>query len=270
VFRGRFLSGLVTVTALAAFTAAGTLPAAGSSGTVQYVALGDSYAAGQGAGAESYLNDCKQSTKGYPALLDSEKHIHLQANETCTGATTSKVLDTQLSALNRGTRLVTLTVGGNDLKVSELAAICTQTRDNCGGEITKRLLQLSDLGPDLTHLYIQVASAAPKARIVVTGYPHLFEPVNPLLAALNNATDQLNTTIAEAVDAAAQATGADIAYVDVTQPHVTGTFEHHGIFGSEELFINDSGLDVFHPNAAGYVAYADAISAELDKQKQLV
>ena len=33
------------------------------------------------------------------------------------------------------------------------------------------------LGSDLTDLYADVAEAAPKARIVVTGYPHLFEPV---------------------------------------------------------------------------------------------
>jgi hypothetical protein len=58
-----------------------------------------------------------QSTKGYPELLDSEKRIHLRASEACSGATTSEVAETQLSALNRGTRLVTLTVGGNDLDV---------------------------------------------------------------------------------------------------------------------------------------------------------
>jgi len=86
---------------------AGTLPAAANSGTVRYVALGDSYAAGQGAG--SYLNDCKQSTKGYPALLAAEKHVRLEANETCTGATTAEVADTQLSALHRRIRLVILT-----------------------------------------------------------------------------------------------------------------------------------------------------------------
>ena len=35
---------------------------------------------------------------------------------------------------------------------------------------------LPKLRSDLTDLYAEVAEAAPKARIVVTGYPHLFEP----------------------------------------------------------------------------------------------
>ena len=45
--RGRLLSCLVTmVIALAGFVTVGALPAAATPATVQYVALGDSYAAG--------------------------------------------------------------------------------------------------------------------------------------------------------------------------------------------------------------------------------
>ena len=128
--RGRFLSGLVTVVvALAGFVTLGALPAAATgSGTVQYVALGDSYAAGQAAGS---FPNCLQSPEGYPELLDSEQRIHLRANPTCSGATTSSVADTQLSALNRGTRLVTLTVGAANLDLSGLLTVCTQTPANC-------------------------------------------------------------------------------------------------------------------------------------------
>jgi hypothetical protein len=71
--------------ALAGFVTVGALPAAaGNSGTVQYVVLGDSYAAGQGAG--DYLNDCLQSPNGYPYRLDSKGRIDLAANAACTGA----------------------------------------------------------------------------------------------------------------------------------------------------------------------------------------
>ena len=45
--RGPLVSGLVTmVIALAGFVTVGALPAAATPGTIQYVALGDSYAAG--------------------------------------------------------------------------------------------------------------------------------------------------------------------------------------------------------------------------------
>jgi lysophospholipase L1-like esterase len=256
------------VIALVGFVTVGVLPAVANSGTVQYVALGDSYAAGQG--ASSYLNSCLQSPKGYPELLDSEKRIHLRANATCSGATTSDVADTQLSPLNRGTRLVTLTVGGNDLDVSGVATTCTTgTQAACLAAINRALALLavgpggqSVLGSRLTDLYARVADAAPKALVVVTGYPYLFEPPTAsdpnaaIITAINNATTALNLTIQQAV-AATHASGVNIVYVDVT-----AEFVGHGI-GSTEPFINATGADAFHPNAAGYLAYAAAISATL-------
>ena len=271
--RGRFLSGLVTVAiALAGFCTVGALPAAADSATVQYVALGDSYAAGQG--AAPYLNeDCLQSAQGYPELLDSQEGIHLRANKACSGATTDDVTDSQLSALNRGTRLVTLTVGGNDLDVSGLATLCLATPADCAAEIQKRLLLLPALGGDLRDLYAEVADEAPRALIVVTGYPHLLEATAPfppdLIAALNFATDELNRTIREAV-AGADATGVNIVYADVID-----AFAGHGIGGPLAPFINPPGnADAFHPNAAGYRAYRDAILAVLPdawlEQAQLV
>jgi lysophospholipase L1-like esterase len=125
----RFLARLVTtlVAGLAGILTVGALSAAADTvGIGQYVALGDSYAAGQGASApEEYLNNCLQSPNGYPALLDAENQIHLRANAACTGATTSDVADEQLSALKQGTRLVTLTVGAADLGLSQVLAACT-------------------------------------------------------------------------------------------------------------------------------------------------
>jgi lysophospholipase L1-like esterase len=287
--RGRFLSGLVaTVIALAGFVTVGApTAAAGISGTLQYVALGDSYAAGIGAPPyvrSSFSDDCLQSNKGYPELLDSEKHIHLQVNATCPGATTSAVADTQLSALTPGVELVTLTVGGNDLGFAALAGAClppTGTPEQCRTAIQAALDLLptscegdSKLGDRLTDLYAAVAAAAPKALIVVTGYPYLFEllPTDPDLAIktqINAATTLLNCAIAKAVTDA-QADGVNIIYVDVTDQ-----FKGHGI-GSDNPFINDPTTGVpgavpFHPNAAGYRAYADAISAAIQeaRQKQL-
>ena len=262
--RGRVLSGLVTiVVALAGFLGLGALPAAASPPTIQYVALGDSYAAGTAAGS---FPNCQQSTNGYPALLDSEKSIHLRANATCSGATTSSVATTQLSALNRGTRLVTVTVGAANLGLSGVLAVCsdpTRTLDCLAAIQNVRDVLLPALGSDLTDLYAEVGVAAPKALILVTGYPHLFAsapppPYDPVVAAaVNSAIDQLNQTIEDAVDA--QPASVHIVYVGVT-----GVFGEHGIGGELPPFINPPGTaDAFHPNAAGYVAYAAAISAAL-------
>ena len=54
--RGRFLSVLVSIViALAGFVTVGALPAAAAPSAVQYVALGDSYAAGTAAGSSPTL-----------------------------------------------------------------------------------------------------------------------------------------------------------------------------------------------------------------------
>jgi lysophospholipase L1-like esterase len=271
---GRFVTRLVTMLiALAGFVAVGALPAAAdNSGTVQYVALGDSYAAGQGGG--DYLNDCLQSRNGYPYLLDAEKRIRLRANAACTGAEASEVVSTQLSALNRGTRLVTLTVGAADLNLSGVLAACTASvPTNCQPAIEQALALLSvscgggseQLWSRLMDLYAQVADAAPNALIVVTGYPYLFEPPaagdpsGNIINAVNSATAALNCTIQKAV-ADARTAGLNIVYVDVTEE-----FAGHGIGGSGVPFINapGTGIGAFHPTIAGYIAYAEAISAAL-------
>jgi lysophospholipase L1-like esterase len=268
--RGRFVSCLATaVVALAGFVTVGALPAAGAAGVVEYVALGDSYAAGWGGGEPYFNGDCKQSAQGYPALLNSQQRIDLVANATCKGAKTSDVLDYVVgpqSALTPHTRLVTLTVGGNDLDVAGVAATCTDPKapdGACEAAIQEALGRLRELGPALLHLYAMVAAKAPDARIVVTGYPHLFEsdpgsPIAGIIEAVNKATDQLNATIKDAVTVTQNA-DVNIRYVDVV-PEFAG----HGLVIPipipNAFFINPPGQEAaFHPNAAGYIAYADAI-----------
>lgn len=260
--RGRFVARLVTMLiALAGFVTVGALPAAaGPSSTVQYVALGDSYAAGQGGG--DYLNDCLQSPNGYPYLLEPKGRIDLRANAACTGASTSEVSSTQLSDLNQDTGLVTLTVGAADLDLSRVLTECTAVPPvGCQDAINFAVAQLAGLGGSLSILYGDVAEAAPNALIVVTGYPLLFEivPEDPAAAIkvqINNAITLLNSTIQQVVGAA-EAAGVNIVYVDVT-----AEFAGHGI-GSKKPFINSNGADAYHPNVAGYRTYAKAIFAAI-------
>jgi lysophospholipase L1-like esterase len=239
----------------------GALPATGAASVVEYVALGDSYAAGWG-GGEPYANDdCKQSGHGYPALLNSQERIDLVANASCKGATTTYVADHLPSALNQDTRLVTLTVGGNDLDVAGVADTCTDRTVpqplSCQAAIERALGRLRDLGPALIDLYAKVAAQAPDARIVVTGYPHLFESASGIPDAVNNATDELNAIIKQAVTVTQNA-DVDIRYVDVVPE-----FAEHGLVItdlSKASFIKPPGTEAaFHPNELGYIAYADAI-----------
>jgi lysophospholipase L1-like esterase len=119
------------------------------------------------------------------------------------------------------------------------------------------------LGGDLIKLYGEVAEAAPRARIVVTGYPLLFEPsaASDPKAAINEATTDLNCVIERDV-AAANDADVNIHYVDVTEE-----FAGHGIGGTPPLFINAPSVppsaEAFHPTADGYAVYAEAIKTKL-------
>src|SRR4051794_18618165 len=99
-----------SVAAVMALAMGQATPAAAAG--VDYVALGDSYAAGTGAG--KYLDSgCGNTRAGYPSLLDAQRGVTLTARATCSGATTSDVVATQVASLSAKTSVVTLTVGGN-------------------------------------------------------------------------------------------------------------------------------------------------------------
>jgi lysophospholipase L1-like esterase len=178
---------------------------------------------------------------------------------------------------------VTVTVGAADLGLTRVLTACTPVppSDDCDDAINDALALLavgpegeSVLGSRLASLFAEVVHEAPKALVVVTGYPLLLAspapgtPNEDIINQVNAATILLNDAIKQAVEAT-QAPGVDIVYVDVTE-----AFEEHGIGGELPPFINPPGTeDAFHPTAAGYIAYADAISATLpkawlDKQKK--
>ncbi|MGX9900019.1 hypothetical protein ACW0JT_09035 [Arthrobacter sp. SA17] len=109
--RSTLAAGLATV--VLAFAGLATAPAQAAmppAPPLAYVALGDSYAAGQG--AEPYLDSCLRSPSSYPALADASKWVRLVQNAACTGHSADDVVATQLKRLSPDTDVVTLTVGG--------------------------------------------------------------------------------------------------------------------------------------------------------------
>ena len=92
-----------------------------------WVAMGDSYASGQGANDYSG-GDCRRSANSYWALLnDRLKHGLVSASSdfvACSGATSGAIEAHQLGALNPATRLVTLSAGGNNMGFAEVMTSC--------------------------------------------------------------------------------------------------------------------------------------------------
>ncbi len=256
-----FAAGLATL-AMAAGVASAPAQAADKT---KYIALGDSFAAGQGAGP--YLDDCYRSDNAYSELADESKAIKLVVNAACSGKTTGDVVNDQLSQLNKSTELVTITAGGNNLGFGDIITACgvvlmdLPPTQECAGAIARAEVQLQSgqLESDLVAMIQSVQAAAPNAEIVVTGYPYLLDPIpagldDPAAQFIYQATDladRLNQTIANAV---AAVDDPQVQYVDVR-----AAFLGHGALSPEPWINLGTAPDGFHPNAAGYQAYFTAL-----------
>ena len=251
---------LVAIPAGIAGPAAAAPPSAppSSSTATKYVALGDSVAAGQGAGG--YVDACLRSPSGYPTLLDAAPRTNLLRNPSCSGATIADVAASQLSQLNRGTTLVTLTVGANEVDLAGILAACTPPSpvEACMAAVgaAQAYLSTDQLAIEVGGLVSAIADRSPGAEILVTGYAIPFTPgYSELTDQVNLLTAAMNSLIAAGV-AGAVASGIDAVYVDVTP-----LFAGHGVGSADPWLGADPSdpLSFLHPNAAGYLAYRDAI-----------
>jgi lysophospholipase L1-like esterase len=259
-----------TVLLVAAATFIGAIPAQAASGiqagppapVARYVALGDSYAAGQGAGAP--LDDCLRSTAAYPVLLDAEPRTNLLRQAACSGDTIADVAATQLSQVNRGTTLVTLTVGANDLGAGAAYGACAPDPGSaaCATALAtvQQKLYSGVIGVDLGELIVAIAERAPKAHIVVTDYPVPFVAgADPIGDLVNAATVGLDDQIAAGVQ------GALFAGADVELASVEFAFFGHQV-GDADPWLGDEIADpltFLHPTSAGQEVYRGAVLAAL-------
>ncbi|MDQ4212614.1 SGNH/GDSL hydrolase family protein [Microbacterium capsulatum] len=229
----------------------------------RYVALGDSYAAGQGSG--SYLDGCYRSTLGYPALLGGMPRLNLLREPACSGATIGQVAATQLTQINRGTTLVTITAGANDLDLNQVYAACAAdgTAPACGQALAAAQGRIPGVGPAMAGLIAAVRAQAPQATIVVTGYPRpyadAYAAAVPLAGIVNQGTDALDAQLAGAVQAQPGA-GTSVRFAGVS-------FGENAIGGSGAPWLGADAtdpVDFLHPTAAGSVAYSLAVLAALN------
>ena len=167
------------VSLVAALVAAVAIPdIAEAASTVQYVALGDSYASGVGAG--SYISSsgsCDRSTVAFSALWAAAHAPAAYTSVACSGATTTSVLSTQLSALSAATTLVSVVVGGNDVGFSSIMETCAlQGTTDCVNAVNAAEAKAQNTLPGLLDtVYTQIRSHAPNARVVVLGYPVFYQ-----------------------------------------------------------------------------------------------
>jgi lysophospholipase L1-like esterase len=237
-------------------------PGGGGGGTteLEYAAIGDSFAAGTG--GRSYLDtSCYRSANGYPKLLDSDANLRLVAFPACSGASTVEVLAQQVPAVPSSARVVTVTVGGNDVGFGTVMQNCfVLVTSSCASHIANgsAIAESDGFAASIRNVVAAVKAKAPNAKVIVTGYPRLFHLNSSGVNTKYSWADEVNAEtvkLNDVIELNALAAGA--VFVDAEGP-----FAGHGI-GSGSPWINDWNwlrtADGFHPNATGYVAYASAL-----------
>ncbi|OLB82513.1 MAG: lipase [Actinobacteria bacterium 13_2_20CM_2_71_6] len=236
---------------------AGTLVAgpAQAAGPVTYVALGDSYSSGVGAGGyDPASGSCERSPRSYTALWVASHTVARFTSVACSGATTTDVLDNQVGALTAAATMVTITIGGNDAGFVNVVTTCLFGTDwACDNAVNNAKAYATNTLPSrLDRTYAAIRGRAPNARVIVLGYPRLFE-LTPTCGffgmdltkrrALDSGADTLAGVIA------ARAGAAGDTFVDVRS-----NFAGHGICAGQP-WINTTTWpvsDSYHPTGNGY------------------
>lgn len=250
---------------------------------VNYVALGDSYTAGTGAG-DLYRPPvaCWQSSPGYVDDVAETGRVALVANLACHGAVlfpagpfydgvTPSVFQQITSSVGQSALqnagLVSITAGAVDAgSLLALQNCSTPDTQLCEGTVSGIIANLPVIESGLEIIYQNIRASAPEATLTVMGYPRLFDPANGLpvippanQSQVNLAVDALNATIAKAV--ADSRTNAK--FIDVTKKflgHAANSADPWLVMILAPVPPFDRLPDAnFHPNEAGHLAYAAAL-----------
>lgn len=240
--------------AVLTLTGAGQAQATYTAQALDYVALGDSYSSGVGAGSyDSASGSCKRSTRAYPKLWAAAHSPSSFAFTACSGARTGDVTASQLGPLSSATDLVSLTVGGNDAGFADVMTTCVlESESRCLARIAEARAYVDTTLPGkLDQVYSAIRSKAPTALVVVLGYPRFYKLSGSCTAgltekeraAINGAADHLNAATAK------RAADHGYDFADVV-PAFTG---HEICSGSSWLHsVNWFNIgESYHPTAAG-------------------
>jgi len=227
--------------------------AGAASAADRYVALGDSYSSGTGTGSYTLNSGCQRGTYAYPYLASRQRANTDLVFVACSGATTTDVMNNQISSVTADTRLVSITIGGNDAGFSSVITSCVTI--GCAGAISNaRTFIQNSLPARLDTVYSAIRSRAPLARVAVLGYPRLFGSsgcfsTTGISAGERTDLNSMADLLRDVVRARAIANGLN--FVDAIPP-----FTGHAVCSSEWI----NGLNIistsesFHPNRPGHAS----------------
>lgn len=247
-----------------------------------YVALGDSYASGEGIGqyyastsrrtdtSAGVRNRCHRSQIAYPELVSSRlseggQRVVLR-NVTCSGAraddfdTKSQYSNAppQLDSLDASVDLVTIQLGGNDLGFGEVIARCVDVkvfhaRTPCAPEIADGLAaRLAIAQAALDRVLPKVRERAPSATVIVVGYPIVVEDDEVRAGSRKRCAHIRAADVPTLIDANAQ---VNAVVQDAAERNGYGfvaagdVFADHGLCGAGDDWIN--GIDLAQKKRGG-------------------
>jgi lysophospholipase L1-like esterase len=248
------LLGCLVTTSVLALGVAGPATAASSYADTDYVALGDSYSSGVGAPGQSGI--CLQSPNGYPGQWASRHSPKSFTNLTCGGAVTGDVRNLQVPLMSRSADLISITIGGNDAGFAPTVLSCQVSSDAaCAAKVAQARADIaSTLPAKLDSTYQAIRGKARTAKVVVLGYPRLFDTSSAYcgLAGMSLAKRRAINEGADALDGVIQDRAAAAGF---TFSDVRDEFAGHGVCASSPYL---NGLTIsppqnsFHPNRNGY------------------
>lgn len=153
-----------------------------------YVAMGDSFTAAPFVPLNDVAYGCNRSSNNYPHLVAQALHIDDLQDRSCTGAQTvdlygrrqrtadGQSVPPQFTALSARTDLVTVGIGANNGRLyAKMATVCRKSAKVCPLYDQRDDLAtiVEQLGPELVSTLDQIKDLAPKARVLLIGYPKL-------------------------------------------------------------------------------------------------
>jgi len=266
--------------------------------TVNVAAIGDSYAAGTGAGdyqpgteGQCWRSAHSASSDLVATLRTTGVRVNF-ADVACSGASISDLDQpfrgepAQLDALNARTDVIILTIGANDVAFPAYGGQCIV--DDCAGDpTTAELGRFPAMQAHLTTLLTTIAQRSPHARIVLAGYGRQLNPgpnatgvqLDPICAdgvitaAERTDGNQVSSTLDAALrsaGAAARSSGVRVTYVSPYRADgtVNASFADHSLCAGQASYYRgldalapgqEGGAAVLHLNAAGQAAIAELI-----------
>jgi lysophospholipase L1-like esterase len=244
-----------------------------------YAALGDSFTSGPLIPNQDDLLGCSRSDQNYPHLVAPATGLELR-DVSCSGAKTNDILGpdgdkpAQLDAVDAGTQLVTVQIGGNDVSFFSVMEDCVvwlpfgqpcQDKFAPGG-VDQISARIAATAPKVGQVLDAIHARAPQARILVLGYPAVFPdrgngcwPSLPLAWAdipwLRAKAYELNTMLST------QATSHGATYVDVYTPSIGRDACASSSARWVEPVVPGSLAAPLHPNLRGMRGMAAAVEA---------